>query len=97
MVPGIGVWAYGCVFWGGMSDAMGSNTCSTDFSANESLTRNKKVESKKRFFDSIRSPVWALPFSPDGSDCVRIDLKANSYLDPFLRSRIRESKRALSG
>ena len=65
------MWPCGCVFGGGMSDAIGSqNTCklfrlsfSTGGSSRKSrvfrLNRNsqsKKVVSKKSFFDCVRMP-----------------------------------------
>ena len=64
------MWACGCVFCGGMSDAMrAENRCktfSTEFFDSKNSTfstrsasrnpQSKKVESKKPFFDRVRKP-----------------------------------------
>ena len=66
------VWPCGCVFGGGMSDAIGSkNPCKT-FSTEFFDWRSEKVEYR---FIRLDPPVGILsrkrPFSTDKSDCIR--------------------------
>ena len=77
----VAAWPCGCVFGGGMGDAIGSKntrkTFSTEFSTG-SASRNsqsKKVESNTPFFNCVRKPDLGFsrkrPFSTDKSNCIR--------------------------
>ena len=89
VVPGMGVWACGCVLCGGMSDAMGSKIRGKTFSTGSGsrTSQSKKIESKKPLFDSVRKPDLGFsrerPFSTDKSDCIRnglISVEYNIYI-----------------